>query len=60
MNVKGIYPAYGPQLRKILVGLILFDSMMFGTEVISGATQGSNPGVSLLVLVEDDEMWRLK
>ena len=33
-------PAYGPQLKKILVGLTLFDPMIIGTVVISDAMQG--------------------
>jgi hypothetical protein len=44
-------PAYGPQLIKILVGLVLFDSIIIGTVVIRGAMQG---GVSFVE--EEDEL----
>lgn len=36
-------PAYGPQLIKILVGLILLESIISGTVVILDAMQGAAP-----------------
>lgn len=42
-------PAYGPQERKILVGLILLEFNIIGTVVIAGAVQGALPPE------EDDE-----
>lgn len=36
-------PAYGPQLREILVGLILLESIMIGTVVIGDAMQFPPP-----------------
>ena len=42
-------PAYGPQLIKILVGLILLESIIIGTVVIVGA-------IHSLVPVEEEEL----
>ena len=50
-TLKVFIPAYGPQLIKILVGLILFESIIIGTVVIRGAMHG---GTTLLV--EEDEL----
>lgn len=46
-------PAQGPQLTEILVGLILFDSIIIGTVVIKGAMQGA-PAPPVEEDVEDE------
>lgn len=53
LTLKVFIPAYGPQLTKILVGLILFDSIITGTVVICVAIQGPATPV---VEEDDDEL----
>jgi len=43
LTLKVFIPAYGPQLTKTLVALILLEVISIGTMVITGATQGGFP-----------------
>lgn len=44
--IKVLIPAYGPQLKKMLVGLVLLASNIIGVVVRGG--QGPDPGVVIL------------
>jgi len=48
-------PAYGPQLRKILVGLILLEFIIIGTVAIAGAVHGG-----FVPVVEEEDEFELE